>query len=89
VSSAAGIAAPARSNRKAVAEAIGFWNEWDQRTQQRLIGERFDLVDQFVRWCRNRVRGGVELDWRITVRRFFRRSWRNITRQKTSQRKPR
>lgn len=64
-------------------EAVGFWKDWDQRKLQRLVGERIDLVDQFVRWCRNPVRGGIELHWRMRARRIFRRWWRTITRQKT------
>ncbi|HEY2353763.1 MAG TPA: hypothetical protein VGH79_02525 [Gaiellaceae bacterium] len=63
------------------AEAIGFWDGWEQRKLQRLINERIDLIDSFVRWCRDpHPLGSVEFkpDWRTRLRRARRRWWKRI-----------
>lgn len=60
-------------------EAIGFWNEWEQRKLQRLVAERVDVVDSFIRQIEHPIHiERYRVSWRLRLRRWFRRRWKKL-----------
>lgn len=60
-------------------EAIAFWEGWEQHVLQRLMAERIDLVDDFVRRLKDPIpRSEYDLGRWYRLRRWARRRWRRL-----------